>query len=68
MLSNLFHQYLRPCHESGTILFRIPGAILIYDFNLTFLAQLPKELDYLSMQFIPEMVCTTCSADHLKNK
>ncbi len=39
-----------------------------YEPNLIFLAQFPTELAYLSMLFILEVLCTACSAEHLKNK
>ncbi len=39
-----------------------------YEPNLTLLAWYLPDITYLSMLFILEMVCTACSADHLKNK
>ena len=62
----LFHQYLRYRHKWSTIVFSILGAY--YESNLTLLAFFPPEIAYLGMLFIIEMVCTACSADHLKNK
>ena len=39
-----------------------------YEPNLTFLAWFLRDLAYLSMLFILEVLCTTGSAEHLKNK
>ncbi len=39
-----------------------------YEHNLTMLVPFPTELAYLSIIFILEVVCTACSADHLKNR
>ncbi len=39
-----------------------------YEHNLILLAWILQDLAYLSMLFILEVLCTACSAEHLKNK
>ncbi len=39
-----------------------------YGPNVTLLAWFLRDLAYLSMLFILEVLCTACSAEHLKNK
>ena len=39
-----------------------------YEPNLTLLTWFPRDLVYLSMLFILEVLCTEGSAEHLKNK
>ena len=61
----LFYRYLKYCHKLNTIVFIYQAPS--YEPNFTELAWFPSKLAHLSMLFIPEMACTACCADHLKD-
>ena len=63
-----FHQFLRYRHKNGIIAFRKPSSMASMRQNFTLEIPLTTKMVHLSMLFIPELTCRTCSAGHPKNR